>query len=225
MYEEHPLAHNWLIKRLVNDKVRARLPGFSGTVLDLGCGVRPFEADILQFADRYIGVDWTQTLHGLRADIVADLNRALPLADGVADHVVSFEVLEHLAEPGVMLAEACRVLRTRGQLTLSVPFQWWIHEAPWDYQRFTSHGLVYQLQKAGFTDICISETSGFWSMWMLKLNYQLTRLQRGPRYLRSIIRALLTPVWWATQWLGVALDRVWKETRETAGYFVVATKP
>jgi SAM-dependent methyltransferase len=225
MYEEDPLAHNWLIKRLVNDKVRARLAAFSGTVLDLGCGVRPFEQDILQFADRYVGVDWSQTLHGLKADVVADLNRPLPFADASIDHVVSFEVLEHLAEPAVMLAEAARVLRSQGQLTLSHPFQWWVHESPWDYQRFTRYGLDHQLRKAGFADIQVTETSGFWSMWLLKLNYQMTRLPRGPSWVRKMMRVMLIPVWWTTQWIGIGLDQAWKEPRETAGYFVVATKP
>jgi SAM-dependent methyltransferase len=225
MYEENPIAHNWLIKRLVNDRVRARLPELSGTVLDLGCGIRPFEADILRHADRYIGVDWSQTLHALKADVVADLNRALPFGDGSVHNVVSFEVLEHLCEPGTMLAEAARVLKPGGGLTLSVPFQWWIHEAPWDYQRFTCHGLEYQLRKAGFVDIRIAETSGFWSMWFLKLNYQLFRLIRGPKVLRKAARAALIPFWWTAQHLGCALDRRWSERRETAGYFVVATKP
>lgn len=225
MYPESRLSHNWLIKKAVNDKLRPRLPELSGRVVDLGCGVRPFEQDILQYADEYVGVDWGNTLHGLRADIVADLNLPLPIANEVASHVVSFEVLEHLAEPQVMLAEAFRILRRGGEVTLSVPFQWWVHEAPWDYYRYTCHGLEYLLRKAGFTNIEVTPTTGFWSMWLLKLNYQTDRLARGPRLVRMLVRALLLPFWWTNQHLAQAIDWFWPGENETAGYFVTASKP
>lgn len=225
MYAERKLSHNWLIKKLINNRVRERLPSISGIVLDFGCGVRPFEQDILRYTDTYIGVDWNHSLHQSAADVIADLNKALPFGDGCADHVVSFEVLEHLAEPGIMLHEAFRVLRSGGEFTLSTPFQWWVHEAPWDYQRFTRYGLEYQLNKAGFTNIKVIPTSGFWSMWALKFNYQMERIARGKWWWRLPARALLTPLWLLNQLIAVALDRVWHEERETVGYFVIAKKP
>ena len=224
MYHQNKLSHNWLIKKAINDKVRKKLPSVYGKVIDLGCGERPFEQDILMYADSYIGVDWSSTIHELKADIVADLNKPLPINSESADHIVSFEVLEHLAEPQVMLSEAFRILRPNGGFTLSAPFQWWVHEEPWDYQRFTKYGLEYQLIKAGFSDIVIQPTTGFWSMWILKLNYQLTRLIRGPRIMRRLIRVCLIPLWWILQMLAIVLDALWKEERETAGYFVTAKK-
>ncbi len=225
MYTEYRLTHNWLIKKLVNDKVRPRLNQLKGSVLDLGCGTRPFERDIRQFASDYFGIDWSHSLHGLHADIIASLHHPLPILDEAIDQVVSFEVMEHLTEPAVMLAEAYRVLRHNGQITLSVPFQWWIHEEPWDYYRYTCHGLQYMLDRAGFEDISIEPTSGFWSMWFLKLNYQLARLVRGPRPVRITVRAFLIPFWWLGQTIAPMLDRYWPEDRETAGYFVTAHKP
>lgn len=224
MYAEKLTAHNWLVYRIANKLVQQRLPAFFGMVLDLGCGERPFESDILRHAASYIGMDWSQTLHDLRADVVGDANQPLPFQTGVFDHVVSFEVLEHLAEPDVMLREAYRVLKSGGELTLSVPFQWWVHEAPWDYQRFTRHGLEYHLRKAGFEEIFIHPRTGFWTMWILKINYQTTRLVRGPRPLRMLMRALLTPIWLANQSIAPWLDRLWPDERETAGYFATAQK-
>lgn len=224
MHTENRLAHNWLIKKLVNDKVRAHLHELRGIVVDLGCGTRPYEQDILKYADHYIGVDWNNTLHGLHADVAADVSKPLPFKDGVADAIVAFEVLEHVAEPGMMLAESFRTLRSGGHLMLSVPFQWWLHESPWDFYRYTCHGLEYLLTKAGFAQIAVQPTSGFWAMWVLKLNYQLARLIRGPHLSRLLIRALLIPFWWAGQMLAPLLDRFWTEEHETAGYFVVARK-
>lgn len=225
MYGESLLSHNWLAKRLVNNQVRQRLPALSGTVLDLGCGVRPFEHDILKHADHYIGIDWNNTLHGLNADVIADLNRGLPILSGSVDHVVSFEVAEHLREPDIIFCEAIRVLKSGGGLTMSMPFQWWVHEAPWDYQRFTRYGIEYHLQKGGFVDITVTPISGFWSMWTLKLNYQLRRLVRGSALRRAMTSCLLVPFWWTNQTIAPRLDRIWHEDRETAGYFVTARKP
>lgn len=225
MYAVNHLAHNWLIYRLGNQLVRNRLPDISGDVLDIGCGEQPFERDVLQHASWYVGIDWSNTLHDLKADVIANCNQPLPFLGGTFDHVLSFEVLEHLAEPDVMLREALRVLKRGGGLTLSMPFQWWLHEAPWDYQRFTRYGLDYHLRKAGFEQIVITPRTGFWSMWILKFNYQTARLTRGPKPVRWAMRALLLPVWWLDQTIAPWLDKVWPDDNETAGYFVTAVKP
>lgn len=225
MYLMNWWDHNRLIKARMNALVFERVRVMSGTVVDLGCGTAPFRDDILAHASRYIGVDWSNTLHNSRADVVADLNGPLPIEDAMADHVVSFEVIEHLSDPATMLSEAARILRPGGLLTLSAPFQWWEHEAPWDYQRFTRHGLRHQLEKVGFTDIVVLNTTGFWSMWFLKLNYQLARLPRGPRLLRALIRMPLIAFWWLDQVIAPLLDKAWPEERETAGYFLTARKP
>ncbi len=194
-------------------------------VVDLGCGAKPFGDVIRTTADHYIGIDWSNSMHGLHADIVANLNGPLPMHDEVADMVVSFEVLEHLPEPGIMLAESFRILKPGGRLVLSVPFQWWVHEAPWDYYRYTRYGLEYLLRKAGFTSITVEATSGFWSMWILKLNYRLLRLVRGSSVRRQLNRVILVPMWWLGQRLALIMDRHRTDERETVGYIVTAARP
>ena len=221
------LDHNWLAYKNNNKFMEKQLGKMRGIVYDLGCGTRPYEKEILAVAERYIGVDWANTLHGQHADIVANLNQPLPIESDVADTVISLQVMEHLCEPQVMLGEAFRILKGGGTIYITVPFQWWIHEVPYDFFRYTRYGLQYMLNKAGFVDVLVEESSGFWTMWSLKLNYQLERTQspKVPQIIRWILLPLLLPIWVANQTVAPLLDKVWPETRETAGYYVSARKP
>lgn len=216
---------NWLLYECGDQALIRLRDRFKGVVYDLGCGEMPYRDWVLQFADRYIGVDWSSSLHELRADILADLNARLPIEDGVADTVMSLSVLEHLREPEMMLREAYRLLRPGGSLVLQVPFMWWVHEAPHDYFRFTRYGLEHLLRKAGFADIEVVANTGFWTMWVCKFNYQTTRLPRGPRMMRLGLLALLRLVWTIDQRIARWLDKRWKCDEETQAYTVCAKRP
>ena len=219
-------VHNWLIYDIGDKFLASHAQLFSGDLYDLGCGEMPYRDWFLQYIDTYTGVDWSGTLHDLKADIVADLNQPLPIESSVADSVVSLSVLEHLREPQIMLDEAFRIIKSGGAIVLQVPFMWHVHEAPYDFYRFTRFGLEHIFTKSGFIDIKVEPTSGFWTMWFLKFNYQLVRLAKGPRPLRLLIRTSLAPFMWLNQYLAVLLDHVWPSSEgETAGYFVTARKP
>ncbi len=225
MHKVNFLSHSWLAIKINNGIVKRNLFRLKGIVYDLGCGTRPYEQDILQVSDRYIGVDWGSTLHTLSADIVADLNKPLPIESSVADAVTSFQVLEHLSEPQTMLNEAYRILKDDGEIILTVPFQWWVHEAPYDFFRYTPYGLKYLFEKAGFQEVEVEASSGFFSMWILKMNYFSTRFIRGPRFLQKILKAFLIIIWFICQKLASLLDRLDKNWElETSGYIVTARK-
>ncbi|MFH1532767.1 MAG: methyltransferase domain-containing protein [Pseudomonadota bacterium] len=213
-------AHNWLIHD-VNDRfIEKTLPFLRGTVYDLGCGRAPYKGRILEVAERYIGVDWANSLHGTEAiDLYADLNETLPVSSSAADSVVSFQVMEHLREPGQFLSECHRILRTGGHLVLSIPFLWPVHEGPVDYYRYTRFGLHHLLEKAGFEVIQLQELTGFWSTWLLHFNYHTMRFARGP--LRPVFRML----WHGGQVLGPVLDGLAPEESAPSSYGVIARKP
>ena len=56
---------------------------------DLGCGEKPYESFFIESADKYLGVDWSNTPHTLKAEIIVDLNKPLPIDSEVADVVIS----------------------------------------------------------------------------------------------------------------------------------------
>lgn len=219
-------AHNWLAYDIGDRYLLKHVNSYKGTLYDLGAGEAPYKDFFLRYADRYIAVDWAESYHAIKVDIAADLNKPLPIESNVADTVVSLSVMEHLCEPQVMLDEAFRILKRGGAVVLQVPWQWWIHEAPYDFFRYTPYGLKYLLEKAGFVDVVVEPQAGFFTMWILKMNYFSTRFIRGPRPLRWLIKVALVPCWCLGQYLAPLLDKLddnW--TAEASGYVVTAKKP
>jgi SAM-dependent methyltransferase len=225
MKRSHRSDFNWLILEIHNDFFRRIRWNLKGVVVDLGCGSMPYRDDIVALDCEYIGVDWPNSSHGVAPDISSDLNAGVDLPDASADAVMSVSVLEHLHNPKTMLMESWRILKPGGLLFIQVPFQWHVHEAPFDYYRFTHHGLEKLLAEAGFEDIEVTANCGFWSTWILKFNYQSTRWIRGPRPLRLLARLMLTPIWLLDQTLAPLLDRIDFNPGEAASYTAVARKP
>jgi len=125
-----------------------------------------------------------------------------------------------------MLNEAHRILKPEGRVFITVPWQWVIHEAPYDFFRYTPYGLKYLLEKAGFVDVVVEPQSGFFTMWILKMNYFSLRFVRGPKVLRWLIKRCLVPIWFIGQLLAPTLDKLDRNwAAETSGYFITARKP
>jgi len=213
-------AHNWLAHKINNESLEEHLHLFKGRVVDLGCGTAPYKTDILTVADEYIGVDWKNSFHDqCNVDIFASLTEPLPIEDEFADIVSSFQVMEHLPESSDFLSECFRIFKPGGNLFLTIPFMWHVHEAPHDYYRYTRHGLEYLLNKNGFSAIEVKERTGFWQMTGLKFNYYTTSFSNG------IWQWLFIPLWWLVQKTTPTLDRLDPRPTETAFYSVSAKKP
>lgn len=213
------LSHNWLAMKINNQSFRKWSKSFGGRTIDMGCGAAQYKSQILEIVDEYIGVDWKNGLHDQsHVDIFADLNVNLPFTDGYADTIVSFQVIEHLREPDRFLAECFRTLKNGGCMFVSVPFMWHVHEAPFDFFRYTRYGLDYLFAKNGFVDIEIEETTGFWQTVTLKFNYHTLRFARGP------LRLFFIPIWWIGQIIAPVLDHFDRNSEETASYTVFARK-
>lgn len=86
--------------------VRAFDDVWHGLVLDVGCRSRELEEALAGRPVRYRGLDL-----GTPADLIANLEEPIPLADGEADVVVALDVLEHVDGIHDAFAELCRVAR------------------------------------------------------------------------------------------------------------------
>jgi len=125
---------------------REGAPYIRGRVLDAGGGFGAWRPVLAGRAARVTNVDLAAAG---RPDAVADLKR-LPFPPASFDAVFCSQVLEHEREPAALLAELHRVLAPGGHLVLTAPHLSRVHDAPHDYFRFTSYGLRYLLEEAGF---------------------------------------------------------------------------
>jgi len=211
--------HNWLIHHYCVLAVKKNAIHLKGRVIDIGCGTKPYKKFLHRHFTRYIGLEHPVSLHGVQhVDVVGDA-LCLPFSEASFDSAVSFQVMEHVREPQLFLAEAFRILKPQGIFLLTTPFLWGEHEQPHDYFRYTRYGLRYLAEKAGFEVISIEPDTGYWSTAVLRFNYWLNRLGKGP------LRYLLMPIW-LNQYLALWLDKMDRSyTVDTATFTSVLRKP
>jgi SAM-dependent methyltransferase len=191
-----------------------------GRLLDIGCGRRPY-ASLFTHITHYVGIDLPSSRSVGRdsPDIWASGLR-LPFASGRFDVVLCTQVLEHVPQPEQMVAEAHRVLRTGGQLILTAPQTWGLHEEPHDYYRFTRYGLRYLLVSIGFDVMRIEARGGVFRMiGQTLLSYLQARSGNNvPPTWRRRMYAVLNRFF-------AYLDRRWLWEKDTLGYVVLARRP
>jgi 2-polyprenyl-6-hydroxyphenyl methylase/3-demethylubiquinone-9 3-methyltransferase len=99
-------------------------------LVDLGSGAGLLAPHVRGLGYRHVGIDLVPASlrlgrqHGV-APVRADVHQ-LPLADASADAVSAGEVLEHVADPSTVVAEACRILRPGGILVLDTINATWL---------------------------------------------------------------------------------------------------
>lgn len=181
-------------------------------VLDLGCGLRPYE-DL--YGPRHAQVVAGDKDSRARAEIVLSAD-ALPFKDSSFDTILLTEVIEHSAQPSAVIAEVARVLAPDGRLYLTWPLVYSMHDIPEDYVRLTEFGMSNLLAESGLEfemlqrrgDV-VAVLTTLLSHIELGLSEFLTRL--------PVVGRLLVPF----RWLAIAISNltvlaVYHSTRNAA---------
>ena len=183
-------------------------------LVDIGCGTRPYAILYQRHFRLAFGFDVSTSPHDLSlADFLAEAP-TMPLPASLFDCALCTEVLEHVPEPGQALNEIARVLKPGGWLVLTVPLLLGLHEEPYDYYRYTVHGLRYLLSRAGFEvervqtkgemlAVVLSTLIGPW----LKLWFMVSKLTR-----QSWLYSGRNPVLWFTVILPQLFYLAWFQT-------------
>jgi SAM-dependent methyltransferase len=143
-----PASHRTYLTMVMLEASLQQCASFvKGTVLDVGCGRRPYEKTFFAGATTYIGTDYLSERS--QPDVISSALQ-IPFKPGAFDTVVSTEVLEHVPEPLRALTEMRRVLKPGGHLVLSTPMYWPRHEVPYDFFRYPYDGLLHLLKQSEF---------------------------------------------------------------------------
>lgn len=206
----------------------------SGILLDVGCGEKQYEAIFSDRITAYYGLDHPDTQHLTGGEPTCDIygdGLHLPIATDSVDTVLCTQVLEHSAEPWVMMEELARVLRPGGYLIVTAPGEWRIHGEPYDFYRFTRCGLKYLAERSGLEVEYIRQRGGFWLSRGQALSSTLYTVfcspysMRGENFRYALICLFVLPLCAISQWIGVLLDRIQYIDHSTLGYILVARKP
>lgn len=195
-----------------------------GRILDIGCGSKSKQLLVGSQVTEYVGLDHEGSLHGqAQVDIVGTAYR-IPQPDASFDGVVCTAVLEHLEDPRAALAESHRILKPGGHAIYTVPLFWYLHEEPRDFYRYTTHGLRYLFETAGYRIVEIVPASGFWLTIGSQWNYYLLMLARGPlRHFGRLLVAVNNVVFPVLDGIDRRVNPL--SDKFTWMYLVVAKKP
>jgi SAM-dependent methyltransferase len=193
--------------RLVREHAQGRL-------LDCGCGKVPFFDLYRDRVSSVVCIDWNDAGH---ADLTVDLGGNLPFSDDSFETVLLSDVLEHVVDPARLMAEIARVLAPGGKLILTVPFYYWVHEAPHDYHRFTRFALEKLARDGGLRVSELTPYGGYPDVVLDLLNKGLAKKP-------MVCRMFLGAAGWTTRTKPYRKLRARTAERFPLGYCLVATK-
>jgi SAM-dependent methyltransferase len=156
-------------------------------VLDAGAGEQPYR-DLFRDC-QYESADFEMVDKPyVKSTYVCDLAK-IPVEDARFDRIVFNQVLEHIPEPGIVLAELNRVLKPGGKMICTCPLYYEEHEKPYDYYRYTQFALRLLFENAGFEIERVDWMEGYFGAIGYQFQGMAQNLPLAPgRYMRA--------TWW-----------------------------
>ncbi|MBS3144183.1 methyltransferase domain-containing protein [Candidatus Woesearchaeota archaeon] len=154
-------------------------------ILDAGAGSQNYRPFFTQ--QKYEATDFCEVPKVYQQvsslDFICDLKK-IPRPNNSYDAILNIQVLEHVPDPLAILKEFHRILKKGGQLFLTAPQGWGLHDEPHHYFNFTRYGLKELFTRAGFQIKFIHERGGYF-------RYLTMRLQEMPLlFFRNIFHPL-----------------------------------
>ena len=154
LFEKKQMLNN--IKRYFKSSYRRQLleklqnkyiSEYKGVVLDIGGRDRGMFKKPKDKVEKWIFAD-IEASH--KPDIVLDVSNMQNIETESIDIVNAIELFEHVEKINKGIKECYRVLKKEGKFIISVPFLFYIHADPFDFQRWTLTKWKLELTKLGF---------------------------------------------------------------------------
>lgn len=206
------------IKDIIWDDLMKASKWAHGSLLDIGCGNKPYKKIFANKVEEYIGID----SKSLESDIKGDFYK-IKIKRNSFDTVLSTQVLEHVATPEAFLKKIYRILKNDGVLILTAPLIGSLHEVPSDYYRYTKYGLKFMLEAAGLKIIQIKEQGNWLSSVGQHANFylDLTFNRYGLKGIKHSVQFLITLMLKLTSFLP---ERIIKANLSPLNYMIIAKK-
>jgi SAM-dependent methyltransferase len=182
------------------------------TVLDYGCGASPYRS--LFQACEYRRAD---ILPSLECEYLISPDGTVPESSSMFDVILSTQVLEHVRDPRLYLAECFRLLKPGGILALSTHGLYEEHGCPDDFQRWTAEGLTRDVQLAGFEIVSLKKLTTGPRAVVFFVDRFADMASPSRRSLPGLLHWLGRSVWRRSRsWIHACLDRYYSEYRVVA---------
>lgn len=144
-----PFHTGFWVRTRIDNIIKARAHLAKGVLIDVGCGSKPYKEVFRDYVDQYYGIEYSPEsgYRGNRADIAGDASE-LPFVNESFDTILCTEVLEHVMNPEMVLAEFSRILKPDGVVIITVPFFYPIHDS-FDFFRYTDKGIAVIMKRYG----------------------------------------------------------------------------
>lgn len=132
--------------------------------------------------------------------------------------ICCFEVLEHTHNPLKAIDNIFSILEKGDTVLVSVPFNFHIHDEPYDYYRFTYYGLKMLFKN--FSIITIKKRNG----WLESIFVNIIRLEKENNLLSRMCGRLFLLLYYLLLPIILIFQKIFSSDKLTTGYFVEAIK-
>ena len=163
---------DYVVLKFINSNIVHTLQQYAlynASILDLGASHKPYAS--LFKAKEYFGVDVSDDTE---VDYKADLNKPLNLKR-VFDVVVSFDTFEHVLHTNTIIETMSAHVKPDGYAIITTPFLFGVHDAPYDYHRFTEY-FYRDFPSDSLEMISIERATTYLSSLVIHQNYIIYRL-------------------------------------------------
>lgn len=192
-------------------------------VCDIGAGPGQFHQILERFSHR-LAIDFFPYPE---VNLVVDLERRLPFSPSSFDVLVSMNTFEHIHNVRALIKECHRILKKGGVLAGSTPFLLGIHQAPYDFHRFTPFELEKLFIEEGFRVVKIKPLGSALDWYQLSQRHFFQKLFDAVETKIIPFQVAVKIIWNIQKMITFVcspLYRLNKDTADCLGYGFVVSK-